>query len=177
MPANQRRTAYASQISGKLHLPVKMCYWLVHLMGVSGGCVILLLHPSVHENDRWVQCCSGCRCGLVLLELDAAPVVDRVVGNVGEAGVLGHSDDHRHVFHIEAADEEQTFAVETERVGRNVLEKDVSVDVREDDIVSVPLEEGSVTAACLDSCADFVESCVVIGRNRSNRIDVDSVNL
>ena len=47
-------------------------------------------------------------------ELDAAPVVDRVVADVGETGILGHSYDHRHVFKEESADKQETVLVEAE---------------------------------------------------------------
>ena len=101
--------------------------------------------------------------GLLFLEFDAAPVVDRVVADVGEAGVLSHSYDHRHILYIEAADKEQTVLSEAEGVGRDILEEDVAVDVCEDDVVGVALEKGSVAAACLDACSYLVEAGVVIG--------------
>ena len=101
--------------------------------------------------------------GVLLPELYAAPVVYRVVADILETGVLGHSDDHRHVFYIEAADKEETFLMQTEGIGRDVLKEDVAVDVGKDDVIGVPLEEGSVAAACLDTGSYLVEACIVIG--------------
>ena len=100
--------------------------------------------------------------GVLFPELDAAPVVDRVVADILKAGVLGHSDDHRHILHIEAADEQEAALMQTERIGRDVLEKDVAVDVRQDDVVSIPLEEGCVSAAGLDAGSYLVEARIVI---------------
>ena len=84
------------------------------------------------------------------------------MADVGEAGVHCHSDDHRHILDIEAADKQQSVLVKAEGIGRDILQEDVAVDICKDDVVCVPLEEGSVAAACLDTCADLVEAGVVI---------------
>ena len=84
------------------------------------------------------------------------------MSDVGQAGVLSHSDDHRHIFYIESADKQQSVLMETERVCRDVLEEDVAVDIGKDDVIGVPLEEGSVAATCLDARAYLVEAGVVV---------------
>lgn len=78
---------------------------------------------------------------LLLAELDAAPVVDGVVADIGQSGVLGHSDDHRHILYVESADKKQSVLMQAEGICRDVLEEDVTVDVGKDDVISVPLEE------------------------------------
>ena len=67
-----------------------------------------------------------------------------------------------HVLYIESADKQQTSLVKGMCICAHVLKEDVSVDVRQNDIVCVPLKEGSVSAAGLDPCADAVQACVVV---------------
>ena len=66
---------------------------------------------------------------LRFLEFNTAPVVDGVVADVFQTGILSHSDDHRHVFHVESADKQKSALVYALRISRDVLKEDVSVDV------------------------------------------------
>ena len=67
---------------------------------------------------------------MLFSEFDAAPIINRVVTDVFQTGICRHGYNHRHVLYIEAADKEETALVERMRIGRDVLQQDVPVDVR-----------------------------------------------
>ena len=96
------------------------------------------------------------------MELDAAPVVDRVMTYIIKTGCSCSSDEHRHVLHIESADEEKTFTSETCCISLHILKKDVSVDIGKENVIAVTLKERGVAAPCLYYLAHAVKTCVVI---------------
>lgn len=68
-------------------------------------------------------------------EFDAAPVVHAVVTDVFKSCRCSHSENHRHILDIEAAYEKQTSFMQTECIGRDVLQEYVSVDVGKEHII------------------------------------------
>jgi predicted signal transduction protein with EAL and GGDEF domain len=51
------------------------------------------------------------------------------VADILQTAVCCHTNDHRHIFKVETADKKQAALADAERIGRDILKKDISVDV------------------------------------------------
>ena len=74
-----------------------------------------------------------------------------------------------------AADKKQAALLDAQSICRDILEKDVSVDVGKQDIIRVALKQGSISAICLYHFTYTIQTGIIIRRNRRYSIDVDSI--
>ena len=79
-----------------------------------------------------------------------------------QTAVLRHSHYHRHIFHIESADKQKSVPVEALSICRNILQEDISVDVREKHIIGISLKQRSISTISFDDFSYTVQSGVII---------------
>jgi hypothetical protein len=74
-------------------------------------------------------------------EFDAAPIVNTVVADIFQTCSRCGSDEHRHILHIESADEQKTSLADGVSIGLHILDKDVAVYIGKENIICVSLQE------------------------------------